>query len=45
LARLAPIQEKLSTLLKASGGGKLELKHQPPDAVRPVEPWEAKPAA
>jgi membrane protein len=32
-------------LLQASGGGKLELKQKPPEAVRPVEPWEAKPAA
>ena len=32
-------------LLKASSGGQLELKQKPPEAVRPVEPWEAKPAA
>jgi membrane protein len=32
-------------LLKASLGGKLVLKQQPPEAVKPVEPWEAKPAA
>jgi membrane protein len=32
-------------LLKASSGGKLELKHKAPADVRPAGPWEAKPAA
>jgi len=32
-------------LVKASSGGKLELKQKPPEAVRPIEPSETKPAA
>jgi membrane protein len=32
-------------LLKVAGRGTLELKQKPPEAVKPVEPWEAKPAA
>lgn len=34
-----------SELVKAGGGGKLELKHKPPPAVRPRPAWEEKPAA
>lgn len=34
-----------SELLKKAGGGTLELKQKPPAAVKPVEPWETKPAA
>jgi membrane protein len=34
-----------SELLKTANGGKIELKQKPPDTVRPVEPWETKPAA
>ncbi len=34
-----------SELVKAGGGGKLELKARPPEAVKPVQPWEERPAA
>lgn len=34
-----------SELLKLAGGGKLELKGKPPEAVVPVSPWEEHPAA
>lgn len=32
-----------SELVKAGGGGKLELKEKPPEAVKPVPPWEEHP--
>jgi membrane protein len=32
-------------LVKAGGGGKLELKHKPPPAVKPRPAWEERPAA
>jgi membrane protein len=34
-----------SELVKISRGGTLELKQKPPEAVKPVSPWEERPAA
>jgi membrane protein len=34
-----------SEIVKAGSGGTLELKEKPPEAVKPVPPWEERPAA